>query len=246
MTAKLHQIIAVEKGVKNRVVKRVTTSYHSLQKKAHSLFAGQAKTYQKREDDGVDLPDKTQRVQANVEEVLADIAEQMTELVDTVAMKDHANCHAKADVVGNDQTLLTDVPATHLLFLEKQLVDFHTALEAMPVLDAAYDWKKDAATSLYKADPIKTTQMAKVDEPIVLYDATTEHPAQTKILSKDKAVGTWTTVMHSGAVAVSRKKELTKRAEALLKAVKFAREEANSVDAPKKEHGEAIFSYLLG
>ena len=170
----------------------------------------------------------------------------MTELIDTVAMKDHANCHAKADVVVNGQTLLADVPATHLLFLEKQLVDFHTALEAMPVLDAAYDWKKDEATSLYKSNPVKTTQMAKVEEPIVLYDATTEHPAQTQILTKDTPVGTWTIVMHSGAVAVSRKKELTKRAEVLLKAVKYAREEANSVDAPKKEHGEAIFSFLLG
>jgi hypothetical protein len=245
MTAKMHQIIAVEKGVKNRVTKHITAAYHQFQKKAHNLFVGQAKTYQKKDDDGVDLPDKKQLVQANVEEVLADIAEQMTELIDVVAMKDHANCNAKADVVVDGEVLLTGVPATHLLFLEKSIVDYRTAIDEMPTLDAAYNWTKDEASSLYKSESVKTTQMAKVQQAIVKYDATPEHPAQTEMITKDEVVGTWTTVMHSGAVAASRKKELVKRADTLLKAVKFAREEANSVEAPKKEHGAAIFNFLI-
>jgi hypothetical protein len=244
MTAKLHQIIAVEKGIKNRATKHITSAYHALQK-VHTMFEGQSKTYQKKDDDGEDLTDKTQLVQANVDEVLAGIAEHMTELIDTVATKDHANCHAKADVVVDGETLLVGVPATHLLFLEKQIVDLNTTIDAMPVLDPAYNWEMDSASGLFKSDPIKTTQKAKVEEPIVLYDATPEHPAQTQILTKDKVVGTWTTVMQSGAATAGRKKELQKRVQKLLKAVKFAREEANSVEAPQKEHGEAIFNYLL-
>ena len=244
MTAKLHQIIAVEKGVKSRVMKNVTAAYHALQK-AHTLFSGMAKTYQKKEDEGVDLPSKTQLVQANAEELLASVAEQMTELIDTVATKDAANCLAKADVVVDGRALLAGVPATHLLFLEKLLVDLQTTVNEMPVLDPAHNWKKDEGSGLFKSDPIKTTQMQKVQKPIVLYDATPEHPAQTQLITKDEIVGTWTQVLQSGAVTADRKKALQKRVQKLIKAVKFAREEANSVEATPKQHGEAIFNFLL-
>jgi len=245
MTAKLHQIIAVEKGVKSRVMKNVTAAYHALQK-AHTLFSGMTKTYQKKEDEGVDLPPKRQLVQASAEELLANVAEQMTELIDTVARKDAANCQAKADVVVDGQPLLKDVPATHLLFLEKLLKDLETTVNEMPVLDPAHNWQKDEATGLFKSDPVKTTQMQKVQEGIVLYDATEHHPAQTQLITKDVIVGTWTQVLQSGAVTADRKKDLQKRVQKLIKAVKYAREEANEVEAAPKDHGEAIFGYLLG
>jgi len=244
MATKLHQVIAVEKGIKSRVYKLVTELYKSIQKPA--LFDGFAKTFEKTDEEGEELPDEKKLVQLNAEQVLQDIAESMTEHFDVVAAKDHANCEAKADVVVGGVTILKAVPATHLLFLEKQVTDLNTAIEHLPVLDPAYDWTEDPATSLFKSTAQRTTRTKKVQKPIVLYDATDNHPAQTQLITEDQVVGHWVTVKHSGAVTAARKKELQKRVQALLKAIKFAREEANSVEAPAKSVGEAVFGYLLG
>lgn len=59
-------------------------------------------------------------------------------------------------------------------------------------------------------------------------------------------VGNWETVKLSGAVTESERRNLFDKVEKLLKAVKFAREQANLVDAPQQEVGEKIMSYLLG
>lgn len=241
---KLHQIIAVEKGIKTRVTRFVTDQYKALQRAA--LFEGFSKTYAKKDEDGEDFPPEKHLVQMRVEDTLQEVAEQLTEYVDTVYLKDTANCHAKADVVVDGNVLLTQVPATHLLFLEKQLTDINTVIDNLPVLDPAFDWNKDDATGLYKSAPVDTTKKAKVYEPIVLYQATTEHPAQTQMVQVDRIVGTWTTVKQSGTVAADRKKELQRKARKLLKAVKFAREQANSVEVTDDQSvGDAIFGYLL-
>jgi hypothetical protein len=243
MSTKLHQIIAVEKGVKQRVEKNITTLYQEMQKP--SLFEGMAKQYDKRDADGEDFPDERQLVQRNAAEMLAEISAQCTELWDIVAQKDQANCLAKADVVVNGEVLLHDVPATHLLFLEKQLVDMQTAIGALPVLDPAYSWAEDKASGNFKSEVVKTTKMKKVQKPLVLYPATEQHPAQTQLVTEDVQIGTWNTVKYSGAVTMQRKKELQGRIRELIKAVKFAREEANSVEVPKAQVGAALFGYLL-
>jgi len=244
MTTKLHQVIAIEKGVKTRSYKFVTDHYKSLQKAA--LFDGLTKTYEKKDEDGDDYPPERQLVKMRVDETLHEISEQMTEYMNIVATKDFANCSAKADVVVDGEVLLKGVPATHLLFLEKQLVDIATAIDALPVLDSAYDWRKDEATGLHKSEPTASTKTKKTAKPIVLYEATENHPAQTQLIQEDVSIGTWITVRQSGAATADEKKKLQKKARALLKAVKFAREEANSVEAPEKQVGEAVFNYLLG
>jgi hypothetical protein len=245
MATKLHQIIAVEKGVKTRVMRFVTDKYKALQKGA--LFDGFSKVYAKKDEDGEDFPPERHLVQMRVEDTLQEVADQLTEYMDIVADKDAANCNAKADVVVEGEVLLVQVPATHLLFLEKQLTDLNTVIDNMPVLDAAFDWNKDDATGLFKSAPVDTTKKAKVYEPIVLYHATEQHPAQTQMVQVDKIVGTWTTIKHSGAVTADRKKALQKKARTLLKAVKFAREQANSVEVVERASvGEAVFKYLLG
>ncbi|MEQ9497293.1 MAG: hypothetical protein RIT81_10550 [Deltaproteobacteria bacterium] len=77
------------------------------------------------------------------------------------------------------------------------------------------------------------------------YEATEHHPAQTELVSLDEVVGTWHTVLHSGAIPAPRKKVLQKRLQNLIKAVKFAREAANESKAPKKEVGQRVFGYLF-
>ncbi|MFT5681167.1 MAG: hypothetical protein ACI8RZ_002073 [Myxococcota bacterium] len=90
-----------------------------------------------------------------------------------------------------------------------------------------------------------THKTRKVQRPIVLYDATEHHPAQTQLITEDIIVGWWETVRHSGAIPSPRKQLLIERADRVLKAVRFAREEANDAEAAEKKVGEALFDYLL-
>src|SRR5215472_14591635 len=121
---KLNQIIAIEKGVKTGAFQTLTEAHHQVQKT--TLLGGISRTYRPRDEEGEQLPPESTRVQVRAEDIIRTVTASLTELFDTTATKDWANTHAKADVVVDGQTIVTGVPATYLLVLEKQLVDLHT------------------------------------------------------------------------------------------------------------------------
>lgn len=241
--AKLNQIIAIEKGVKSRVYGEITDLHKSSQKP--DLFNGFVKTYRKRDEEGEDYPPERKKVQLNAEALLTHISGQLIELFDVSATKDWANCYAIADVEVDGVVLVKGAPTPFLLFLEKQLSDLHTFVSKLPVLDEADDWFKDENSGLFKTVAIPTHRTKKVQKPIVLYEATKDHPAQTQLITEDITVGYWDTIKQSGAIPTPRKQLLLERLEKLAKAVKFAREQANSVEAPNQQIGKPIFNYLL-
>ena len=241
---KLNQILAVEKNVKARVCSELTKMHHTLQKPA--ALNGFSKTYIKKDEDSDDFPPENNRVQVIASEMLEEVEKLLTELLDITVTKDTANCHARANVEVDGKIIVEQAPATYLLFVEKQLNDIHTFVSKIPVLDPESDWVYDKNANLYKTAPILTTKTKKVQKPIVLYDATKDHPAQTQLITEDVIVGSWSTVKHSGALPVQRKKKLLDRIEKLIKAVKFAREEANSVETKSLNAGRAIFQYIFG
>jgi len=240
---KLNQIIAVEKGVKSRTQSSITQSYHAAQKP--TLFEGFTKTYNKKNEDYEDFPQESSRVQMNANEIVRSVANSLSALFDITATKDFANCNAKANVVIDGEVLLESVPATYMLFLEKQLVDFRTFLDSLPVLDPSHQWDFDKNANLYKTPPITTAKTKKVNKAIVLYPATDKHPAQTQLVQEDIIVGHWEQIRMSGAIQPQQKAKLLERVEKLQKAVKFAREEANSSEAPQVDAGEALFNWIL-
>ena len=240
---KLNQVIAIEKGVKSRVYAEVGKLDKAAQKP--DLFNGFAKTYRKVDDLSESYPPESKRVVFQADTVLRQVAELTTELFDIVATKDYANQNAHADITVGDTTIAADVPVTYLLFLEKQLTDLHTMIARFPVLDEADDWTKDEASGLYKTPTVATHRTKKKQVPIVMYDATKEHPAQTQLLTEDVLVGYWDTVKLSGSLPAPRKALILDRIEVLLKAVKYAREEANGISAPEKEIGAVIFAHLF-
>src|SRR5439155_26486740 len=156
------------------------------------------------------------------------------------------NCTARADVVLDGQPLLTQVPVTYLLFLEKQLVDLHTFVRKLPVLDAADSWTYDASADCWATEPVQTGKTKKVPRNHVKAEASEKHPAQVEMYYEDVVVGHWKTVKFSGALPARRVNELLERVEKLQQAVKFAREEANGVDVTDQEVGDRVFRYLFG
>jgi hypothetical protein len=241
---KLNQIIAVEKGVKSKAFADLSDAHHAVQKTGP--LAGISRTYQPKDEEGEQLPAESTRVQIKAEDTLRQVAATLTRLFDVTATKDWTNCVARADVVVDGRAIAAQVPVTYLLFLEKQLVDLHTFVKKLPVLDAAESWVRDDSTDSWRTDPVRTNRTKKVPRNHVKAEATEKHPAQVEVYYEDVTVGYWTTVKFSGALPAKRVNELLDRVLALQTAVKFAREEANNTEATDQRIGSAVFGYLFG
>ena len=241
--AKLNQIVAIEKGVKNTINREVTDMYHQLQKAA--LMTGISRTYTPKDDEGDKLPAEYTKVQVSAMDVVESASSRMVELFDITAVKDCTNQIAVADVVVDGKKLVEQVPVTYLLFLEKQLQDFHTIVKKLPVLDGSEDWTFDEGLGCYATAPSFTTRSKKVLRNHVKAEATDKHPAQVEIFNEDVNVGMWKTVKLSGAVPATTVQKIITRIERLQAAVKFARESANETTAVDKKVGEKLFNYLL-
>jgi hypothetical protein len=242
--AKLNQIIAVEKGVKAQSLRDLTDAHQILQKPA--LLNGIARTYRPKDEEGEQFPPESTKVQVKAEEVVRKTAEILSKLFDVVATKDWANTQAKADVVVDGQVLLAQVPATYLLFLEKQLVDMYTFVRKLPVLDASETWVFDPSSDSWATEPVQTTKTKKIPRNHVKAEATEHHPAQVEVYYEDVVVGQWRTVKFSGSMPATRVNELLERVEKLQQAVKFAREEANNLEVQDQKLGAKLFQYLFG
>lgn len=226
--AKLNQVIAIEKGVKSDNYSALSRINKAAQKA--DLFNGFAKTYIKINEESEDLPPDTKRVQLTAQTVIKEAVDVLAELWTVEARREWSNTVAYADIIVDGNPLVHSVPVTYLLFLEKQLNDVKTLVSNIPILDTNDDWRADPNSELYKTEPVLTHRTKKTNRPLVLYDATPEHPAQTQIVQEDVLVGHWQTVKHSGAMTVPEKAQAMRRINALIRAVKEAREQANSIE----------------
>jgi hypothetical protein len=241
--AKLNQIIAVEKGIKSRSFQELTEAHQQLQKPA--VLSGISRTYRPKDEEGETLPPESTKVQIKSEEVIRTTIESLTKLFDITATKDWTNVKARADIVVDGVTLLSQVPITYILFLEKQLTDMHTFIKKLPVLDASETWVFDSAADCWATEPVQTLRTKKVPRNHVKAEATEKHPAQVDVYYEDVTVGFWRTVKFSGALQAKRVNELLERVEKLQQAVKVAREEANNTEAEDQKVGERFFNYLF-
>ena len=249
---KLCAIVAVVNGKKVRTQKEVTNVYHMFQK---PVFDGLLKTFipsaESTDADGRPVasdsfPDEKKKVVYSVKQALKDIKTALSDTLDVTASQDYANCKAKADVVVDGAVVLPQVPVTHLLWLEKQLVDLRTNLNAIPTLDPKEDWAWDSNVSANATQPEFVNKTKKLQKVLVRYPATVEHPAQTEMITEDVVVGKWKTIKYSSAISEDEKRALCCRADKLVEAVKVAREEANQIEVESVSNADKLFSYVFG
>lgn len=240
---KLNQILAIEKGAKNGGNAALTGAYHLLQKTA--LLTGLSRTYQARDDEGERLPGENTIVQVSADAVIRATAKALTRMWDVAATKDWTNTRAKADVIVDGSVLLSEVPVTYLLYLEKQLTDYITFLRKMPILDPSEIWTFDEATGNYRTAGTETTRTKKVPRNHIKAEATDRHPAQVEMYSEDVLVGYWNTVRFSGALPAARVNDMVDRATQLRDAVKMAREHANTIDVVDQHVAEKVLGFIL-
>lgn len=240
---RLNQIIAVEKGVRDQVD-------HSFRAAGAAVtsggpLTGLTRTYRPRDENGERLPSQSTRVQITVDHVNLRLAQDLGRLWDVTATKDWANTQASASVVVDGETLIEDAPGTFLIWFEKQLAQLRSYLAALPVLDPAEEWHYDPTSNVYRAEPEVNVRSHKVPRANVLYPATPEHPAQVQAYTVDEPAGEWTVTKFSGAIPEARRVELLDRVDALARAVKHAREEANQQTVEDISIADPVFAYLF-
>ncbi len=240
---KLHQALAILKDAKNKS-NEMTKVYQKFQK--NDLLDGLSRTYQPVNDGDHVYPSESKIVQVRVSDCIADARRALVDLFDVTATQEWGNTTAKADIVLDGKTLLSDVPVTYLLFLEKRLVDLHTFVKSLPTLAADVEWSLDEKTGLYRSAAMQTTKTKKISKVVTLAPATEQHPAQAQLAHEDVPEGTWTTVRLSGALPLSETRKLVDRVETLQVAVKMAREKANSVEVSEQKTADVIFNYIFG
>lgn len=240
----LSQIIAVEKDHKDKASQELTRAATVLSN--GGKLTGIARTYTPREENGTTMPSESTRVQVKAAHVVKDIQAHLVSLFDVVATKDWANCQAKADIVVDGKVLAASVPATYILFLEKQLAELLAFAKKLPVLDPAFSWMHDQSQDCWVTPPTETVRTRKVKKSQTAFEGNAHHPPQFIVWDEDAAEGTWSTLHYSGAMQQHEINAIIERIEKLQKAVKFAREEANRQEVTHQHVGADILQYVFG
>lgn len=241
---KLNQIIAVVAGRKTATEKEFG-ELNKLAQKA-DLFHGISRTYQPVEEGGEELPPESKYPQKSVPQIVGQARELLTTVIDAVATQEYGNTRAKADVVVDGTPILTGVPVTVLLYLDKQLTDLMTFVGNLPTLDPAERWRKDDGTGEYVTEPSRTVRTRKVQKPLVLYPATDKHPAQTQVITEDVTAGHWTTTKFATVISPVEKAAVLKRIDRLREAVRVAREQANGIDVEQVKIAGPVLNFVFG
>lgn len=244
MTKKLNQTLAIEKSLKGRVENVFAQLSASVQKP--DLMDGFSKTFKPINEDAIGPQPQSKKVQLTSKEVFNQLTKSLGELFTTTAAKDIANCTAKADVTVNGEVLLRQVPATYLLFLDKQLTALATFAQRFSELPSDTNWIADPNTGYYRSEEIKTQGTQLVKDVLVKAPATDKHPAQVEVIDKQVPVGVWTTTKFSGAISRPDKLALLERIQNLQIAVKEALEDANGVAVGDHDHGSRVMKFLFG
>ena len=144
---KLHQILAVAQGTKQRAQQALTKFYHQVQKP--EPFTGLIKTYRPKDEEGEQLPGEGVRVQLDAAALLQGLKAQLAPMYKVVGDIDRTNMIAAASVIVDGKVILADVPVATLLWLEKQLADMRTVFNTLPTLNPEFTWTRDEATGVW-------------------------------------------------------------------------------------------------
>jgi hypothetical protein len=246
--AKLHEVLAVDADLEGKA-KLVLDEGRKVFKDKPALFTGYARTYQPFTEDGIDYPEEHQALATTVADKLKYIAQSITAWFDVLAQKEATNQIAFADIVVDGVVLAAQVPATLLLGLESRLKMVRTVYESIPTLPMNTAWVEDVAKGegvFSMVHPEEVFKTAKTTKSTVLYAATPEHPAQIDKWDETVNVGKYVKQVWSGMITPAHKAKLLERIDILIRAVKTARQRANSVEVVKLNLGKQLMDFING
>lgn len=245
--SKLHELLAVRPDVKKRYDELAQRAIHDFANNAQ-LFQGRSKIYTPKIEDGLTFPGESEEVADSVAERISSVASAMAEMIDVITQQESTNAsgNAVAYIEVDEYRLLNEgLPATALLNLEGRLQEFKKVLTTIPVNNPKVKWEFNENMNLWASPPETTHKYEKVQEPIVLYPATTEHPAQTELVTRNALVGEYETVRLTGLISWATKREWVARVDMLILAVKQARQRANDTEVVKINVGDTIMDFIF-
>lgn len=240
---KQHELLAVEQELKV-AAQRATAKARTTFSNAEGLL-GEIKVYEPLEDDGQQFPPIRRELVTTVSAELTEMWDAASKFLNATIAKETTNQGTNADIVIDEEVILSDLPATALLNLEGRLGELRVVLDAIPTNDPSKRWTWDADNGYWVAAPQVAYKTEKVMDSYVAYEATEHHPAQVQVFNKDVRVGQWTTHLQSGMISPVAKKNLMARIDALIMAVKAARQRANDTDVWERDIAGPIFEYLF-
>jgi hypothetical protein len=250
MATKLHELLAVENNLSGQAGKARTDLTKTFTDKKH-LFGETRVTFKPLGENQTATTEQQSDIQTTVAEEIEWVKKILAKAWDAGHQIDVANTQAKADVIVEDEetALLTGVPATSLLQLEKRIKEVHDLITAIPTLDPAKGFKQDPdrKSGVFKANEINKPRTQKTFVPLVLAAATKEHPAQVKEGWEDKSIGTVLQQEWSALITPAVKSDLLDRCDRLARSVKRARAKANEqeVDVKAARIGKTLLDYIF-
>lgn len=247
--AKLHELLAVETSLRSQAEACRRDLMNTFEKKK-THFSEAVQTFQSNQEGVVPVTESRLGLQTTMYKEFAWITEKLAKAFDVAYQIDEANTEARENVVlANGDVLLTQVPATSLLQLEKRLKELQEFAAAIPTLDPAkgFEIDKSRGIDIYKARDVVKARTQKVKEWITVAAATDKHPAQVVENVKDVEIGTIQLQEWSSLISTAEKGDILDRIEELIRAVKGARSRANEipVDVASKKIGARLLAYVF-
>lgn len=247
--AKLHEILAVESGLQTAAKKINEETIKTFGKKdEHFVATVKSVSHFSEEDQKLDTSETKEMVTTVFDKLLYNAGPNVKAL-DAYLQKEATNQKAFADIVVDDHTLATGVPATVLLGLETKLAELRAVYEAIPTLAPGPTWEVDVERrkqgGVYRSvHPDTTFRTRKTVKPIIMAPATKEHPAQVQAIQEDLPVARITSMHWSGMITSAQKSDLIARLDKLLRATKRARQRANATEVEKGAIGKKLFDFI--
>jgi len=242
----LHELLAIE-GDLEGTYKKILQETNVTFTKKQDHFIGQHRKLEMFVDDGITYPEDHKALDTTVQAKLDYMQKTAIRYFDAILQKESTNQEAKADLVIDGITIATALPATFLLGMENRLKNLRSTYASIPTLQPGVDWIKDNSIGdhIYKtAKAIEKLKTETIVEPVVLYEATKEHPAQIKEVSKTTNVGKYIQTTWSGMITPAEKANLLNKIDKLIRAFKQARQRANTTEVIKKSIGKELFDFI--
>lgn len=245
----LHELLAVEGDLEGTFKKIVEETKSTFKNKPAHFLGSHRKLEMFADDDKTEYPEEHKAIDETVGSKLEYTAKPIKRYFDAVLQKEATNQTAKADLVVDGKVLAEGLPATFLLGLESRLKIVRSIYNEIPTLDPGIEWEKDEAKgkgifkTKYPEEKLKTAQTIQHK---VLYEATKEHPAQLERWQEALNVGKFIKQTWSGMISPYDKSMYLERIDKLIRAVKKARQKANTAEVVKLKIGDTLFNFIKG
>jgi hypothetical protein len=244
---KLHELLAAESNIKTQATKLLGDLTKTFADKRH-LFGKKVVTFIPNSENATAITEEQSELQTTVPQELAWLAPTLAKALDAAHQIAESNMAAKADVTLDDGTkILSGVPATSLLELEKKMTELHGFITAIPTLDPAKGFTLDPQTgeNVFKARETVKTRTKKITRPLILHPPTEHHPAQVQAINEDVPVGEIREQEWSGLITPAQKAAMLGRVDELRRALKTARARANDTNAATTKIGSALLNFVF-